>query len=94
MRDAGEFGGYEGSTRSNHFHFHRGYFGYPGRWFEGHGPRSDHGHAGDVRRYGIVATQPGHASAAFVPQRQFYRGGYGHPHRKLFHYNGEWDWPE
>ena len=84
-------GGREFSTHSSHFHGRGGFAAWPNRWSEGHGPRSNHGHTGDINRYGRFATPPGHASAAYVPQRLFDPGAYGRRHCQLFHYEGEWD---
>ena len=87
----GGLGGYEGSVASRHFHGSSGYFGFPNHWTEGHGPSSDHGHSGDVLRYGREATSPGHWQAGYQASHAFYRGAYDALNTRLFHFQGEWD---
>ena len=79
-------GGYEGSQLSTEFHGARGFWAYPGHFFEGSGLRNDHGHSGEVREYGPHADASGHDVAGYRVQRLFIAGEYNDPDMRLFHY--------
>lgn len=85
-RLASDLGGYEGSGRSGHDHGAKGFYSYPGNFYEGRGPRNDYGHAGDARRHGSYADASGHHQGAYLVQRLFMSGGYSNPDHRLFHY--------
>ena len=79
-------GGWEGNQASPHFHGSKGFWSYPGHFYEGTGPRSDYGHSGDVRAYGRHADASGHYQAGYLIQRLFIAGEYNRPDQRLFHY--------
>lgn len=83
-------GGFEGSHRSPHFHGSKGFHSFPGNFDEGTGPRNDHGHSGDARKYGAHADASGHHQSGYLVQRLFKSGGYSRPDRRLFHYRSAW----
>lgn len=85
-RLAAPLGGYEGSVRQGHDHGQKGFYAYPGNFYEGHGPRNDYGHAGDARRHGSYADASGHNQAGYLVRRLFMSGGYSNPDHRLFHY--------
>lgn len=84
-------GDWEGSHLSTHWHGSKGFHSYPGNFHEGYGPAHDHGHAGEVRKYGRHADVAGHWQAGYVRRRDFLPGGYQDPpDRRLFHYRRTW----